>query len=311
MEPRPKLPPHLAARRQPQEAARRPLAPRVSGDPADLWERLVALRHDRVPCVLCIVVAARGSSPRKAGARMLVLDDGTTLGTIGGGAIEQRVIEQALELLACGGPATTVEHHLTQELGMCCGGSMEVYLEPQRYAPHLLVFGAGHVAAPLVDMAALAGFAVTVIDARPEWAHEQRFPRAHKVLCDELDPALEALDVLRSDPGEVYALVLTHDHALDQTIVERLLPLRLRYLGAIGSLRKRERFRQRLAALGHDDATLERLRIPIGLDLGAVSPEEIAVSVVAELVQVRRGRDGESAAPMASLARSRKRDERG
>lgn len=282
-----------------------PAAPPLAHD-ADVYEALVAYRRAQTPCALCTVIEAAGSSPRKAGAHMLVIPSlgspdqpPAIIGTIGGGAIEHEVITEALNALRDGIPKT-VARHLTQELGMCCGGRMAVFIEPQCYAPPLWLFGAGHVAAPLSQVAALAGFSVTVIDARPDQAHPARFPAAHQVLCE---PPLLALDhLLRDrDPSQVFALVLTHDHALDEAIVSRLLPLPLRYLGVIGSIRKREKFKQRLRADGAADADIDRLRAPIGLNIGAITPAEIAVSVVAELILTRRASGDGS--PMHTLGK--------
>jgi xanthine dehydrogenase accessory factor len=271
----------------------------------DIYEALVACRRAEAPCVLCTVVTSAGSSPRKAGAHMLVIPSAAAgapriIGTIGGGAIEHEVITEALASLREGTPRL-VERHLTQELGMCCGGRMSVFLEPQVYAPPLWLFGAGHVSAPLAQVAALAGFSVTIIDARPDQATAARFPTAKQVLCE---PPLLALDHLLppADPARTFALVLTHDHALDEAITARLLPWPLAYVGVIGSVRKREKFKQRLRASGTPDDLISHMHTPIGLDIGAITPAEIAVSAVAELILIRRALG--SGAPMHTLSRT-------
>lgn len=271
----------------------------------DVWRALLEWRGRRRPFVLATVVASRGFTPRKPGARMLIAADGGTVGTIGGGAIERKVMDEARALLARGGTAL-IETHLTRELGMCCGGEMSVFLECMTAAPRLHLFGAGYIAKPLAAIAAGCGFDVEVIDARPEWATEARFPtsrvtvRAPEVYARELDTT-----------ADDYAVIVTHDHALDQQIVQALLPRPLRFIGMIGSVPKYRKFVLRLRARGFPEDQIARLRTPLGADIGAETPEEIAVSVMAEIVAVRRGVPAppRSAPPMTSGAVSAEPDE--
>ena len=248
-----------------------------------VWETLAGWRAERRRFVLATVVDSRGFTPRKPGAHMLIAADGTLAGTIGGGAIEREVIEQAIGLLATGA-TSVVKKHLTQELGMCCGGEMSVFLEVVAPAPRLWVYGAGYIAKPLAALAATCGFDVTVVDARPEWAAAERFPAA-TVRCREPE------EVLREEPPgpDDYAVVVTHDHALDQRLVQALLRHPLAFLGMIGSVPKQRKFALRLRARGFTDAEIARLHTPLGVSIGADTPEEIAVSVMAELIAVRRG----------------------
>jgi xanthine dehydrogenase accessory factor len=215
---------------------------------------------------------------------MLVHNDGSIEGTIGGGAIEYEVIREAIASMECG-VDRVVERHLVHDLGMCCGGSMEVFVEVQTYPPRCYVIGCGHVGRPLAELAARCGFETTAVDGRPEFADPARFAEIDglSVLCDNPVGFVEeaALD-------DAYLVVLTHDHGLDEEIVAKVLGRGLSYLGCIGSRRKGLMFRQRLEARGFDLATLSQMRTPMGLDLGAQTPDEIALSVVAELVQVRR-----------------------
>jgi len=173
---------------------------------------------------------------------------------------------------------------LGAELGMCCGGEMVIYLETLEAPPRLFVFGAGYVARPIAALAGACGFAVTVFDGRPEWAVAERFP-GMTVRCEAPEDAARALAAHTGD----YAVVVTHDHALDQRVVQELLRGPYRFVGMIGSLAKQRKFALRLRARGFDDEQIARLRTPLGLSIGAQTPEEIAVSVVAELVAVRRG----------------------
>jgi xanthine dehydrogenase accessory factor len=259
------------------------------GGPApDVWGVLARWRGESRRFVLLTVVESRGFTPQKPGVHMLLAADGETAGTIGGGAIEHDCLAEARALLASGETARTVRRQLTTELGMCCGGEMVVHLEVLEALPNLIVFGAGHVARPLAALAASCGFAVQVVDARPEWLNAERFPHATRQLRapDEFAREWAAAGVAGH---ETYAVVTTHDHALDQRVVQELLRRELRFTGLIGSLAKQRKFALRLRARGFSDAQIARLRTPVGLAIGARTPEEVAVSIVAELVAVRRG----------------------
>jgi len=259
-----------------------PEPPRLTRDD-DVWETLVRWRAERRAFVLATVVESRGFTPRKSGARMLIAAGGEIFGTIGGGAIEREVRLEAARLLGSGGSAL-LRRHLTQELGMCCGGEMSIHLERIEARPALVVFGAGHVAKPLAAIAAGCGFDVTVVDARPEWATPERFPTA---ALEVRDP--EAFARGLEPRGDEFVVVATHDHALDQRVVQLLLARPLRFIGMIGSVPKQRKFALRLQARGFDAAAIARLRSPLGLPIGGDTPEEIAVSVVAELIAVRHG----------------------
>jgi xanthine dehydrogenase accessory factor len=274
------LPPDGGAAAAPGGAARQ--WPGRTRD-ADVWDAFARWRAERRPFVLATVVGTRGFTPRKAAAHMLIAPDGKTVGTIGGGAIEHEVMEHAQRLFE-GGGHETLHRHLTQELGMCCGGEMTVFLEAIVPAPRLHVFGAGYIAKPLAAIAAGCGFEVTVVDARPEWATSERFPTS-ALRVEDVEGVARALETSPDD----YAVIVTHDHALDQRIVQALMRKPLRFLGMIGSIPKQRKFALRLRARGFADVEIARLHTPLGLPIGAATPEEIAVSVLAQLIAVRRG----------------------
>jgi xanthine dehydrogenase accessory factor len=254
-----------------------------------VFEALLSRRQAGQACVLATVVRTAGSTPRKNAARMLV-DANGTVGTIGGGRIEHEVITACRALLDEGdlGRPRVLRYHLTKELGMCCGGEMEVFVEPMVPEPPLVVCGAGHVAHALVPLARTVGFAPYVVDETEEMLTAERFPDAFK-LVDSFDVRDWPRQEVPLD-DRTSLVIVTRDHALDQRILEAVLPHDLAYLGLIGSRRKVEVFRQRLLAKGADPARLDRVHAPIGLDIGAQTPEEIAVSIVAELIQVRSAR---------------------
>ena len=252
--------------------------------PFDVWGTIAHWRAQGRRFALLTVVESRGFTPQKPGRHMLVADGGETAGTIGGGAIELECTREAKALLKSDGATRMVKKQLTTELGMCCGGEMVVHIEVLEALPRLVVFGAGHVARPLAALAAATGFGVTVVDARPEWLTVERFPAAARELRDPEAAARE----LKLDASDS-VVVTTHDHGLDQRVVQELLKRTLRFTGLIGSFAKQRKFALRLKARGFDDEAIARVRTPVGLAIGAQTPEEIAVSIVAELVAVRRG----------------------
>lgn len=250
----------------------------------DLLEQALQLRQAGTRFAFATVIEAQGSTPRHLGAKMIITEAGALFGTIGGGNLESRVVEAAKAAIVSGRP-DRVELALGPALGQCCGGRVTLFIEPDEKPDALYLFGAGHVAKELCHMAWPLGFQVTVIDARPEWNNRERFPLAHELL---LEDGLEAIAHLRFDAGSSWCAVMTHDHRADEEIIRALLERPLRYLGLIGSKTKWARFRQRYQARGIDEAAIARVRTPIGLEIRAETPAEIAASIVAELVLVRR-----------------------
>jgi xanthine dehydrogenase accessory factor len=249
----------------------------------DFFEVAARLTRERTAFVTATVIATSGSTPQKAGAKLLVLVNGTLVGTIGGGAIEKQVVDAALLLHNSRQETRTIETHLTHDLGMCCGGKMTVFLEKQVPQSELIIFGAGHVAKALADVAAGIDFSVHVVDERSEWLTAERFPLAkrHLTAPDEFARTLK-------EHEKLFCCVTTHDHPLDQACVEHLLPKKLAYVGCIGSERKASKFRSRLEAAGLTQESINKLESPMGISIEAQSPEEIAISIAARLIQVRR-----------------------
>jgi xanthine dehydrogenase accessory factor len=254
----------------------------VAGD-ADLLSVLTGAAHPGQRVVLCTVVDSSGSVPQRPGARLALSADGRLVGTIGGGAVEALVLRAAHELLLRGG-TRLLSTHLTHDLGMCCGGRLTVFLQTLDPPEELFLFGAGHVAQPLAARAKEVGFRVTVVDERAEWASSERFPTADRLL---VEPPLEVVGGLPLD-GRSSLCIVTHDHRLDQDIIEACLRRPYRYLGVIGSRRKGELFRQRLLAKGFPEPLVAGLHCPMGVAIRAQTPEEIAISICGELIAVRR-----------------------
>ncbi len=262
-------------------------------------EALLAELDAGRPAALATVVRTQGSAPQVAGARLLLRSDGTFVGTVGGGRIEELVLETAARVIQSG-RAETVQRHLVHDLGMCCGGAMEVFVEPIEERPRLVLFGAGHVGQATARLAAGVGFDITVVDDREELNDEEHFPGASHVLLEAREAVRRAK--LPFTPG-TYIVIATHDHLLDEQALEACLGVPHRYLGMIGSKRKIARIFQRILAR-EPEARLDAVRAPIGLDLGGRTPEEIGLAIAGELVSVRRGGSA------SSLARQTARERR-
>lgn len=229
---------------------------------------------------LATVTRTSGSTPQTPGARLLLRTDGSFCGTVGGGAIEAEVI-RALEECLRTGRSQNLTRDLGRDLGMCCGGRMEVFIEALENEPRLIIFGAGHVAMPTATIARLAGFRVCVVDDREELNTAERFAGCERLIYEPVEAA-PRLDVR----GDDWMLIVTHDHHLDEAALDHYARGPHRYIGMIGSKRKVFRVLHRIASRGQLPA-LDRLYAPVGVPLGAVSPGEIAASIVAELVAIR------------------------
>ena len=237
---------------------------------------------------LVTIVAARGSTPQRVGARMLVYADGQTVGTIGGGCYENDAAGKARGIIRTR-KAQVVRYELNDEVaeeqGLICGGQMDVFIEPLDPSPHLYVVGAGHVSQHVAAIAHDVGFKVHVVDDRSKFANAARFPDADDVIVEPIPEWLAGADL---SPA-AYIVVVTRGHRHDFEALRALAGRTFRYVGMIGSRAKVTRIRTALEEAGMDRDWLAAVRAPIGLRIGAVTPEEIAVSIVAELVAVRRG----------------------
>ncbi len=239
---------------------------------------------------LVTVVATEGSTPQKAGARMLVYADGRIVGTIGGGCLEAEMTWRAREAIE-GGRPKLVSYDLTPEQagedGLVCGGRMQVFIEPIEGTPVLCLFGAGHVAQPLSRIAKACGFRVEVADDRVKFANAERFPDADLIVVDDL-PAAAARMTLGPTS---YAVVVTRGHKGDAAALRAVLGQGLRFVGMLGSRPKVVHIFTALREEGAKPEDLAAVHAPLGLEIGALTPEEIAVSIMAEMIAVRRGVD--------------------
>jgi len=247
----------------------------------DIFEEIVEARKSNQPLVMATVIQSLGSAPREEGARMLVRPDGTIAGTIGGGAVEQKIIEEALKLFK-GGTARMFTYEL-KNIGMECGGGMSVFLEPLVPAPQFVIFGAGHIGACLAQIGKMLEFNVTVVDNRPEFANAGRLPWADVILAEDYLTAIDHITFT----GRTYIIILTHKHAHDFEVLEKCLSHTWCYLGMIGSKAKVAKVFEQLKKNGVSEETIKKIHAPVGIRIGANSPAEIAISILAEIVQVR------------------------
>jgi xanthine dehydrogenase accessory factor len=220
---------------------------------------------------------------------MLVYADGRTVGTIGGGCYENDAFGKAREAIASGRPAFLhyeLNDDFAQENGLICGGRMDVHIDPLTPTPRLYIVGAGHVGWHLGRIAGDAGFRVHVVDDREKFANSERFPGA-EVVVEPIPEWLHRADI----PPSAYVVVVTRGHQHDLEAMRALTARDLAYLGLIGSRAKVARIHDALVAEGMPAECLDRVHAPIGLQIGAVTPAEIAVSILAELIAVRRGAD--------------------
>jgi xanthine dehydrogenase accessory factor len=240
-------------------------------------------------------VRANGSTPQRTGAKMLVFADGRTIGTIGGGCYENDAFWKAREAIATGKPALVhyeLNDDFAQENGLVCGGQMDVHIDPLEPTPHLYIVGAGHVGWHLGRIAPDAGFRVHVVDDREKFANRERFPAVEEVVAENIPDWLHRAEL----PPSAFVVVVTRGHTHDLDAMRALAARDLKYLGLIGSRAKVRRIYDMLQAEGMPSECLNRVHAPIGFDIGAVTPAEIAVSIMAELVAVRRGADTASLA---------------
>jgi xanthine dehydrogenase accessory factor len=269
----------------------------------DIYEEIVRLRKEGRRGAVATIVNVRGSIPSFQTAKMLVRDDGSIAGTIGGGCVEAEVWQAAREVMESEKPRTLrfdLNSDPKFDTGLVCGGTLEVFVEPVLPPAELYIFGAGHVGASLYQVARLAGFDVTVIDDREAYANRERFPHAQQVIAEDFEKA-----IARLSPSEsAHLVIVTRGHRDDMRVLRWAVQSPARYVGMIGSKRKTIKIFEELTREGLAAHLFDRVHAPIGLDIGAVTPEEIAVAITAELIAARR--KAERQLPHMSWFRQRK-----
>jgi len=253
----------------------------------DIYEEIVKLRKEGRRGAVATIVNVRGSIPSFKTAKMLVRDDGSIVGTIGGGCVEAEVWQAARDVMEQEKPRT-LTFNLNQnpkfDTGLVCGGTLEIFVEPVLPIPVLYLFGAGHVAHNLYKVAHNAGFDAVVVDDRESYANRERFPEASEVHAKDFKEAMASLSPSESS----YIVIVTRGHRDDMRVLRWAVQTPARYIGMIGSKRKVIAIYRELEKEGLSRELFERVHAPVGLDIGAVTPEEIAVAITAEMIAVRR-----------------------
>jgi xanthine dehydrogenase accessory factor len=254
----------------------------------DIFEEIVRLGRLGQKCALATIVQVRGSIPSFESAKLLVREDGSMVGTIGGGCVEAEVWNAAREVMETERPkhlSFNLGQDAAYDSGLICGGQLDIFIEPVIPPPAAYVFGAGHISKSLCKIASLTGFSTTVIDDRESFANRERFPDAAEVVAGEYEQVFQKLTIVESS----YIVIVTRGHRDDMRVLRWAVETPARYIAMIGSRRKVISVVKELEKEGVSRERLERIFAPMGLEIGAVSPEEIAVSVVAEMIAVRRG----------------------
>jgi len=257
----------------------------------DIFKKIVALRNKGTRLALATIIARKGATPRKDTAKMVVDETGIRYGTIGGGAVEDTVYQKALQSIQSGS-SQILSFDLTgtdiDENGLVCGGYMEVYIEPIVPDPILYIFGVGNICTSLSDIARFAGFRITVADDRSEFVNAGRFPSADTFYTAHTWEDLLAKIKLNDNS---YVFISTREHDSDALCMRFALQSQARYIGMLGSLKKIDLLKTFLTEQKMDSSLFQRVSVPVGLDLGAESPEEITISIVAELIAARKNRN--------------------
>jgi xanthine dehydrogenase accessory factor len=253
----------------------------------DLFDEIHHLRRHGRKAAMATIVQIRGSVPSFQTAKMLIRDDGSTVGSIGGGCVEAEVWAAAQDVIR-EEKSRMMSFDLTDdsmaESGLICGGTLDIFIEPVLPNPKLVIFGAGHIASQVSKIANVAGFKTIIVDNRPVYANAERFPEAEAIYSESFEQAFDA--IVPND--NTYLVIVTRGHQEDQNVLRWAVQTNARYIGMIGSKRKVRAIFQQLESEGISRDRLERVMAPIGLDIAAVLPEEIAVAIVAEAIHVRR-----------------------
>ncbi len=254
----------------------------------DIFRKLADIEKEGRQAALAIVVRTKGSTPRKAGAKMIIMEDGSTFGTLGGGGLEKKVIEESLEALK-EGKAKLTSFDLDAKRGnldMMCGGEIEIFIEPIRQQEKLIIFGAGHITRALAPMMRSVGFRVTVVDDNPEVLEEDRLADMEGLISEDMESYAERLP----SESSTYIVLLTRGFSTDRAILERIIGRDFRYIGMIGSGKKIGTIKEELISKGIGKEHFSKFYAPIGLDIGAETPEEIALSIATEIISIKKGK---------------------
>ena len=256
----------------------------------DLYDEIVRLRKLGQKCAVATIVQVNGSIPSFESAKILVREDGSFMGTVGGGCVEAEVWNAAREVIETEKPrhlSFSLGQDAAYDEGLICGGQLNIFVEPVIPQPRAFIFGGGHVSKGISKIATLAGFSTSIIDNREAFANAERFPEAEATYAEEYEDVFEKLPVNSSS----YIIIVTRGHRDDMRVLRWAVNTQARYIAMIGSKRKTISVVHELEKEGIPREAFEKVFAPMGLEIGAEMPEEIAISVVAEMIAVRRAPD--------------------
>lgn len=266
----------------------------------DIYEEVVRLRRGGQKCAVATIVQVNGSIPSYPSAKMLIREDGSIAGTIGGGCVEAEVWNAAREVMETEKPRSlnfSLGNDAAYDNGLICGGQLTVFIEPVIPQPKAIIFGAGHISRSLCHLSAMAGFAVSVVDNRDMYANQERFPEATAIHAAEYEDVFPKLEI----DGQTYLVIVTRGHRDDMRVLRWAVDQPARYIAMVGSKRKVLGVVKEFEREGVPRERFERIFAPMGFEIGAITPEEIAVSVVAEMIACRRLPEGEWRAASKSI----------
>jgi xanthine dehydrogenase accessory factor len=258
----------------------------------DIYDEIVRLRKLGQKCALATIVQVRGSIPSYESAKLLVREDGSMMGTVGGGCVEAEVWNAAREVIDTEKPKNlsfSLGQDAAYDEGLICGGQLNIFVEPVIPQPQAFIFGGGHVSKSISKVATIAGFSTIIVDNREAFANPERFPEADATYAEEYEDVFPKLPVTASS----YLIIVTRGHRDDMRVLRWAVTTQARYIAMIGSKRKTISVIHELEHEGFPRDVFERIFAPMGLEIGAQSPEEIAISVVAEMIAVRRSPDAD------------------
>src|SRR5580698_8725595 len=256
----------------------------------DIYDEIVRLRKLGQKCALATIVQVRGSIPSYESAKLLVREDGSIMGTVGGGCVEGEVWAAAREVIETGKPrhlAFSLGQDAAYDNGLICGGQLNIFVEAVLPQPKAFIFGGGHVSKSISKVANLAGFATVIIDNREAFANSERFPEAEATYAEEYESVFPKLTITSTS----YLIIVTRGHRDDMRVLRWAVETPAKYIAMIGSKRKTISVVKELEKEGFPRHLFEKIFAPMGLEIGAETPEEIAISVVAEMIAMRRTPD--------------------
>jgi xanthine dehydrogenase accessory factor len=266
----------------------------------DIYDEIVRLRRLGQKCAVATIVQVNGSIPSYESAKMLVREDGSIVGTIGGGCVEAEVWTAAREVIETDKPRHlnfSLGQDAAYDNGLICGGQLNIFIEPIAPQPRAFIFGGGHVSKSISKVAHMAGFATVIVDDREAFANKERFPEADEVYADEYEKVFPQLAITSTS----YLIIVTRGHRDDMRVLRWAVETPAKYIAMIGSKRKTISVVKELEKEGLPRELFEKIYAPMGLEIGAETPEEIAISVVAEMIAVRRNPGDEWRAAAKSI----------